>query len=301
MRNVRLFKGFDLLVGQLEVDSCDSVLEVMGLGGANDRSGHYRLAEQPGQRDRCTRNAFRTRDFGNPLDDFTVRLRRVIQRPAEFVPLRSRRLLIPVPRKSTAGKGTPRNDPYTLVCAERQHLAFFLTVKQVVVVLHRDETRPVAQVRGVQRLAELPRKHGRRTDVARLASLDDIVQRFERLFDGSGVVPTVNLIQIHIIRAEAAEAVVDLSKDRLARKARAVWPFMHAAVHFRRKHDLFTLRQVTQSATNNFLAGTVGVDVGGVEEIDAELERSREEWSGSFFAKTPWMAASFRFAVAHAT
>jgi hypothetical protein len=50
------------------------------------------------------------------------------------------------------------------------------------------------------------------------------VQRLERLFDRRRVVPAVDLIEIDVIGAEPAQAVVDLGEDGLARQARAVRP-----------------------------------------------------------------------------
>src|SRR5690606_8327071 len=48
-----------------------------------------------------------------------------------------------------------------LIAAERQHLALFLAVDQIKVVLHRDKARPAVLLRDVQRLLELPSKHCR--------------------------------------------------------------------------------------------------------------------------------------------
>ena len=71
---------------------------------------------------------------------------------------------------------------------------------------------------------ELPSVHRRGADIAGLAGLDDIVQRFERLLDRRLVVPAVDLVEVDIIHAEAAKTVVDLDHDRLARQAGAIGP-----------------------------------------------------------------------------
>ena len=58
----------------------------------------------------------------------------------------------------------------------------------------------------------------------------DIVQGLERLFDRRLVIPAMDLIEIDIIHAEPAEAVVDLGHDRLARKALAIGVLPHLPV-----------------------------------------------------------------------
>ena len=127
-----------------------------------------------------------------------------------------------------------------MVFEEREHLALFFAVKQVVVVLHAHEPSPTVEVGGVERLGELPRVHGRRSDVASLARLHDIVQGFHGLFDGRVVVPAMDLVEIDVVGAEAAQAVVDLTQDVLARKALTVRTGAHATAHFGRDDDFIT-------------------------------------------------------------
>ena len=50
----------------------------------------------------------------------------------------------------------------------------------------------------------------------------------------------------------------------------------------------------------DLLAGAVGVDVGGVEEVDAKPERPLDERSGRLLVEGPGMTATARIAVAHA-
>ena len=64
-------------------------------------------------------------------------------------------------------------------------------VQQVVIILHRYKARPAVPFGGVERLSELPGVHGRCANIARLAGLDDIVQRLQRLFDRRRVIPSV--------------------------------------------------------------------------------------------------------------
>ena len=52
---------------------------------------------------------------------------------------------------------------------------------------------------GMLRLGELPGKHARCANVARFASLNNIVQRFHCLFDWRLFVVAVDLVEIDII------------------------------------------------------------------------------------------------------
>jgi hypothetical protein len=60
--------------------------------------------------------------------------------------------------------------------------------------------------------------HRRRADIAGLAGLNDIdiVERFERLLDRRVIVPSMDLVEVDVIGAEAPQARVDLGHDRLA-------------------------------------------------------------------------------------
>jgi hypothetical protein len=108
--------------------------------------------------------------------------------------------------------------------------------------------------------------------VARLAGFHHVMQRLHRLLDRRAIVPAVDLVEIHIIGAQAAQAVVDLGHDRLARQAACRWVgSAHCRAggnreeHLGGQHDLVALGIVTQGAADDLLAGTFGIDVRGVE------------------------------------
>jgi hypothetical protein len=127
--------------------------------------------------------------------------------------------------------------------------------------------------RGVEHLGELPGIHRGGADIAGLACLDDIVQRLQRLLDRRRIVEAVDLVEIDVVGAEAAQAVVDLVEDRLARQAGAVGAGPHAVEHLGGEHDLVAPGEVPDRAADDLLGGAVGIGVGRVEEIDAEVDR----------------------------
>jgi hypothetical protein len=62
---------------------------------------------------------------------------------------------------------------------------------------------------------------------------------------------------------------------------------MHAAIHLGGQHDLVALRKVLERPADDFLARTVGIDVGGVEEIDAVIERLFDEGARGLIVERP--------------
>ena len=208
--------------------------------------------------------------------------------------------IFPRPGEAAAGERAPGDHADAFALAERHHFAFFLAIHEVVVVLHRDESRPAVAIGEVERLGELPGVHAARADVASLAGLHHVVERGERFFDRRFVIPAMDLVEVDVVGAEAAEAVVDFGEDRFAREAGAVRVGPHAAVDLGGEHDRIARGHFLEQLADDFFAGAIGVDVGGVEEVDAGVERLLDEGPGFFFRQRPGMGAAVGHAVAHA-
>jgi hypothetical protein len=84
----------------------------------------------------------------------------------------------------------------------------------------------------MQHLLKPPGEHGRGADIKSLTRADDVVQRFERFFKGCVVIEAMNLVEIYVIRAEAAQAVIDGVKDMFPREALLVGIVAHYAPDF---------------------------------------------------------------------
>ena len=206
----------------------------------------------------------------------------------------------PLAGQAAARQRAPGDHPHALVSAQRQHLALFLAVEQVVVVLHGDEARPAVALGDVLGLGELPGMHRRGPDVARLAALHDIVEGLHGLFDGRRVVPAVDLIQVDVVHAEAAQAIVNAGEDGLAREAAAVRRLAPGVIDLGGHHDLVAASQLLERAAGELLAGAVGVAVGRVEEVDAQLNGLAEEGPAVGLRQGPGMHAARRLAIGHA-
>jgi hypothetical protein len=75
MRHIRLFQRGNLVRGQFHVHGCESVVEMVQFGGADDRGCNDRLGEQPRQRHLGPGNASRCRNLGYAINDLAVCLR----------------------------------------------------------------------------------------------------------------------------------------------------------------------------------------------------------------------------------
>src|SRR5271163_5245999 len=179
-------------------------------GRADYWSGDDRFREQPSQRYLRAGNAPRSRDFGNTIDDGLVQIDGFREEtPVSIVSLGANTSVIGVPAQPAARLRAPRNDADPFCFAERQHFPLLLAVEKVYQVLHADKPGPAVQIGNAECAGELPSMHRRRTDVAGLACLDDVVQSFESLLDRRVVIPAVDLVQIDIVGAETAQAGVD--------------------------------------------------------------------------------------------
>lgn len=168
-------------------------------------------------------------------------------------------------------------------------------------VLHADETGPAVPLGDVLRLGELPRVHRTRPDVAGLARLHHVVQGLHGLLDRRRPVPAVDLVEVDVVGAQTAQAVVDLGHDRLAGQPATVGPRPHLAVHLGGQHDLVAAGEVGQRPADDLLAGAVGIDVRGVEEVDPCLDGLPYEGPAGLLVQRPAVGTAIGGAVAHTT
>ena len=60
------------------------------------------------------------------------------------------------------------------------------------------------------------------------------------------------------------------------------------------------LREIADGAAHDLFARAVGIDVGGIEEIDAQRRARADERPARLFIQRPGVRAALRYAVAHA-
>ena len=249
------------------------------------------LREQPRERDLRRLDAALRRRFAPTRSAIVKSAVGVVQLVGEVVGLGANGLAAILPAavagEEAARQRAPRNHADALLAAERHHLALFLAVDQVVVVLHRDEPRPAVRVRRGEHLHELPREHARRADVARLARLDDVVERFEGFLDRRVVVEAMDLIEVDVVGAEPRQRARRSRRSRCLRDRPAVFgPSLIGIEGLGRDHQLIA-RLILQRTAEHLLADAARIHVGGVEKIDAVLERARDERPARRFVEHP--------------
>ena len=84
-------------------------------------------------------------------------------------------------------------------------------------------------------------------------------------------------------------------QDGLAREAVAVGFVAHQAVHLGGQNDGFAARVGLEKAAQDGFAVAAGVNVGGIEEIDAEIEGLAKERLAVGFVQRPGVAAGLAF------
>ena len=120
------------------------------------------------------------------------------------------------------------------------------------------------------------RRERRGADVADLARRDEVGQRAERLVDVGVGLGAVDLVEVDPVGAEPAQAVLDLAHDPAARVAELVRVVAHRAVDLRGEHDVVA-PAAGQRLADDLLGLAARVDVGGVDEVDAGVERAVDD------------------------
>ena len=98
------------------------------------------------------------------------------------------------------------------------HLAFFLTIQEVIEVLHRNKLVPSVLLGQILKLLELPTCHRTRANVAHPTTFNHIVEGTHNLLLGSITIQAMNLKYIDI-RSQAPDTGLNGIKDVFARES----------------------------------------------------------------------------------
>ena len=129
------------------------------------------------------------------------------------------------------------------------------------------------------RLRDVPAREVAAADVDHLARVDEVLHRLPDLVPRRGAVDVVHLVEVDVIGLQAAQAGVARVADVARREAAVVGPLGHRAVDLRREHDLLAPASALREPAADDRLGrartlVAAVAVGGVEEVDAVLERA---------------------------
>jgi hypothetical protein len=95
----------------------------------------------------------------------------------------------------------------------------------------------------------------------------------------------MDLVEVHVIRPKALQTLSILAQNRLARQLGAIRSVVHFDMHLGGDDDLIPIRRVFQTVSEDLLTRSIGVDVGGIEKIDPQLEA---------FLMIGWLLSSLR-------
>ena len=165
-------------------------------------------------------------------------------------------------------------------------------------ILHRDEARPPVSLRQAERLHHLPRITRARADIADLPLANEIVECPECLLDRGVRIEPVDLVEIDRVDAKPAQARLARLHDMLAREPAHCLTFAHRPVRLGGDDNFVEVRHRAQRSSGHLLAHAEGVHVGGVEEVDAAIERLTEERARGVLVEDP--GSPFGAPVAHA-
>jgi hypothetical protein len=97
----------------------------------------------------------------------------------------------------------------------------------------------------------------------------------------------VDLQQVDIVGAEAAQRVVDRLQNVLARQAPGIGVGAHRQPDLGGDHHLVAPGHGVEVAPDDLFGGAEGIEVGGVEEVDAGLQRPGDERLGVGLVEHP--------------
>jgi hypothetical protein len=110
----------------------------------------------------------------------------------------------------------------------------------------------------------------RRSEVAHLALPHEIGQRRQRVVEIGVRVRTVHLVEVDVVGAQPAEAVLDGPDDPPAGVALLVGVLAHGPVELGGEH--YVVAPTGEGLPDDLLGLTGRVDVRGVDEVDAGIE-----------------------------
>src|SRR4051794_17898198 len=263
-----LVEARQVVVGQLDVERRDVLLEVVDVLRAGDRHDVIAAAQHPRERELARRGVLLGRDLADALDELQVAL--------EVLALEARVVAAEVVLVEVLGLGEAAGQEAAAERAigdeadpeladGREDLVLGVARPQRVLGLQRGD-----RVHGVRAADRLRRGLGQ-AEVAHLALRDELGHRADGLLDRHRLVDAVLVVQVDVVDAEALERrlarVADVLRAAVDAQTLAVLA-AHVAELRREDHVVAT---VGDRAPDELLVGERAVHVGGVEGGDAEL------------------------------
>ena len=141
-----------------------------------------------------------------------------------------------------------------------------------------DEALQVAVARDPLGFDDLAGRERRGADVADLALVDEVGERAEGLLDVGVGARAVDLVEVDPVGVQAAQRVLDRPDDPAPGAALPVGVLAHGAVELGGQDDV--VAAALEGLADDLLGLALGVDVGGVDEVDAGVQRGVDDADG---------------------
>ena len=180
--------------------------------------------------------------------------------------------------EQAAGEGAPDEEAGLFGFEERDYVALEVAAGDGVVGLQGVEAGEVFEFGDAEGFGDLPGEPIGDADVTDFALLDESIEGAEGLFDGGDEVVAVDLVEVDVVGLEAAEAGVDGVHDVTTGGAYVVFAGAGASVDLGGDDDAGAGDgEVFDGLTDRDFGPALGVDIGGVDEVDAGFDGYLDE------------------------
>ena len=260
---------------QAQLERAERTGQVVERPWPHDRRGHRRVREHPRERDVPRIGA----ELGG--EGLEALERRAVLRDRPLLEVAARPpalLLLQRAAEHPALQRAPRQEPEPVRLARRNDLELDRAIEKIVETLLRDEPEEVPGLRRLLRLREVEASEVRGADVEHLPVADENLHRLPDLFPRRLSVDVVHLVEIDVIGLQPLERAFAGLPDVKRGELRVVRSVAHWVVDLRREDDLLAPPAALREPASDDLLGPPfaalpAVDVGGVEEVDPEVER----------------------------
>src|SRR6056297_2758799 len=281
---------------QLDRGGAHRTLELIHGARPDDGRGDDRVVQQPGQRDFGGRMAYAAAQVFLALQLRALALDAggevLLGAPAAVV-------LLQRAAQEAAGQRAPGQQPHAVVAAGGDDLQLEHAVLEVVDALLAHQSRAAAPRRFLAGGGDVPAGKIARAGVDDLALLHQDVEALPDLAPRAVAIDMVHLVKVDVVGLQACQAGLAVLADLVGAEAgtvavrfRPVSLALHRAVDLGREDDrLAPPAALGEPAADDLLRGAglpaPAVHVGGIEEVDAELQRAVHDVEAVFLGGVP--------------